>query len=136
MGPDGLSRRSCNLRDGSGHGELDGEDGTTFGLVVAADLASVVLNHSVDGAEAEAGAFADGLGGVEGIENAFWIAQSGPVSENWRTTSAPSHRAVMSSEPPPESSSASMAFSMISTKAWNSWLALASTRGNSGSTRA
>ena len=37
----------------------------------------MILDDAVRGAESETGAFADGLGGVEGVEDAFGIAQAG-----------------------------------------------------------
>ena len=37
----------------------------------------MILNYAIDRAEAEAGAFADGFGGVEGIENALRVANAG-----------------------------------------------------------
>src|SRR5215469_15286425 len=62
---------------GCGCGEFDDEQGAAFGLVAAGDLAAVVLHDAVDGAETEARAFADRLGGVEGIKNALRLADSG-----------------------------------------------------------
>src|SRR5262250_2619927 len=43
-------------------GQADEELGAAFGLVAAGDVTSVVLNDTVDGAEAEAGAPSDRLG--------------------------------------------------------------------------
>ena len=37
----------------------------------------MIVDHSIDSAETETGAFADGLGGVEGIEDALRIANAG-----------------------------------------------------------
>ena len=58
-------------------GNSDDEQRSAFGFVLAGDLAAVILDHSVDSAQAEAGAFADGLGGVEGIEHALGLANAG-----------------------------------------------------------
>ena len=63
----------------AGDGDEDGEQGSAFGLVLAGDLAGMILDHTVDGAEAEASASADGLGGVEGVEDTLRIAQAGAV---------------------------------------------------------
>jgi len=42
----------------------------------------VVLDHAIGGAESEAGAFADGFGGVKRIEDAPGIAQARAESAN------------------------------------------------------
>src|SRR4051794_14328155 len=57
--------------------ELHDEQCAAFGLVLASNLAAVLLDDSVDGTQSKAGAFADGLGGVEGIEDALGLANTG-----------------------------------------------------------
>src|SRR5215467_5572890 len=57
-------------------GQANEELGAAFGLVATGDVTPVVLNDTVDGAEAEAGAPANRLGGVEGIENPLRVAQA------------------------------------------------------------
>src|ERR1700693_1327313 len=59
------------------HGEPNFKCRSAFGAVVAGDLSLVVLDYAVGGAESETGPFADRLGGVERIEDAFGIAQAG-----------------------------------------------------------
>jgi hypothetical protein len=56
------------LQDCEGGGETEDEQGSAFGFVLAGDLAGVVLDDAPGDAQAEAGALADGFGGVEGIE--------------------------------------------------------------------
>src|SRR3954469_22180652 len=58
-------------------GELHNKKRAAFGLVLASDLAAVFLNDSIDRTQAEAGTFADGLGCIEGIEDAFGLANTG-----------------------------------------------------------
>ena len=71
-----LSGGAGALGGGSGTaGESDREQRATLGLVAAGNLASMILDYSVDSAESEAGAFADWLGRVKGIEDALRIAQ-------------------------------------------------------------
>src|ERR1039458_5227849 len=60
-------------------GQPDFKRSPAFGPVVASDLSLVVLDHTIRRAQSETGAFADWLGGVEGIENALGIAQAGAV---------------------------------------------------------
>src|ERR1700721_845906 len=57
-------------------GGADYKEGAAFGVVLAGDGAAVVEDDSIDDAEAESCALADGLGGVEGIEDAFRIADA------------------------------------------------------------
>src|SRR5262249_14148943 len=54
------------------------EQRAAFWFVLAADLTVVLVHHSIHCAEAESRAFADGLRGVEGIENALRFADTGP----------------------------------------------------------
>ena len=63
-------------RDFHGGGKAKHKHRAAFGLVVAGDLAAVILDNSVHGAESEAGAFADRLGGVERIENTLGLANA------------------------------------------------------------
>jgi hypothetical protein len=68
-----------NLRGGfSDCRNSDDEECAAFGLVLAGDESVVIADNPIDSAKTEAGAFADGLGGVEGIENAQGIANAGP----------------------------------------------------------
>src|SRR5581483_10341237 len=62
-----------------GDGKPDGEDCTAVRFVLTGDLPIVVLNHTVGGAQSKAGAFADGLRGVEGVEDPLWIANAGTI---------------------------------------------------------
>src|SRR5579863_7722218 len=71
-----LSRRACDLCRDCGDRELDGEDGATFGSVVASDLTGVVLDDAIHSAQAQSCALADWLGGIERIENALRVAES------------------------------------------------------------
>ena len=59
-----------------GCGELYDKQSAAFGLVLAGDLAAMVLDDAIDGAQAEPCTLADGLGGVEGIEDALRIANA------------------------------------------------------------
>ena len=70
-------RRRQPARRVRGCRNSDDEERAAFGLVLAGDVAVVILDHSIDSAEAEAGAFADRLGGVEGIEHALRFANAG-----------------------------------------------------------
>src|ERR1035437_4325686 len=58
-------------------GQANFKYGSAFGAVVTGDLPLVVLDYAVGGAESEPCAFAHRLGGVEKIEDALGIAQSG-----------------------------------------------------------
>ncbi len=58
-------------------GKADDEGGSlAIGVVVAENLASVLLHDAVADAEAEAGSLADLLGGEEGIENAIGMGDA------------------------------------------------------------
>src|ERR1700687_5466244 len=72
-GANHFTKRDGNLQ----HGKPDFKCGAAFGAVVAGDLSLVVLDYAVGGAESEAGAFANRLGGVERIEDALGSAQAG-----------------------------------------------------------
>src|SRR2546427_11671960 len=70
--------RARNLRRCSPErGQSDLKSRSTFRTVVAGDLPLVILHHAVGSAEPEAGAFADGLGGIERIEDPLGITQAG-----------------------------------------------------------
>ena len=58
-------------------GEFQADAGAEGLLVAQDDFAAGFLNDAVADAEAEAGAFADGLGGEEGIEGAIQVAEAG-----------------------------------------------------------
>lgn len=57
--------------------QLHREEGTAFGPVAASDLAGMILDDSIDRAEAQACALAYGFGGVEGIEDALRVLKAG-----------------------------------------------------------
>ena len=70
--------RSGELRIKSEDGRKNhAESAAAFGAIEAENLAAVFLNDSVADAEAEAGALADRLGCVEGVEDAFGFAKAG-----------------------------------------------------------
>src|SRR5271163_174906 len=46
--------------------------------IVGADLSAMLLDDAVANAQAEAGAFAHALSGVEGLEDAVWFLDAGP----------------------------------------------------------
>ena len=70
-----VSRAGC-LGDGfSGGGQAHHKERAAVRLVPASDLAVMVLNRAVHGAEAQASAFPDGLGGVKGIEDTLRVDQ-------------------------------------------------------------
>ena len=75
--PSALSRASGDLRGRFCRGNSKHEHRAAFGLVLASDLSAVILDHAIYGAEAQTSAFADGLGGVEGIENPQRVANAG-----------------------------------------------------------
>ena len=60
-------------------GQAQDEDRSAFGFVLAGDLAAVILDDTVDGAQSEAGAFSDGFGGVERIEDAVRLFDAGTI---------------------------------------------------------
>src|SRR5208282_2023236 len=59
------------------YGQPDFKCGSALGAVVTCDLSLVVLDYAIGGAESETGTFANRLGGVERIEDALGIAQTG-----------------------------------------------------------
>src|ERR1700674_846140 len=61
---------------GVAHGQAQHEYRSAFRLVLAGDLSLMILHHAVDGAESQAGALADGLRSVEGIEDAMRLFDS------------------------------------------------------------
>src|SRR5579862_4481473 len=61
----------------AGRRQAQDENCSALGLVVTCDLAAMVLHDSVDGAEAEAGAFTDGLGRVKGVKDAVRFFDAG-----------------------------------------------------------
>jgi len=58
---------------GFGGGELDSEGGAFVGFAGGGDGAAVAGDGAVADGEAQAGAFADGLGGEEGFEESFEV---------------------------------------------------------------
>jgi hypothetical protein len=79
-----LCRLELRMRSGqrlnavwAGRRQAKNEDRSTLSLVVAGDLPAVILHDSVDCAQAEAGALADGLGRIEGIEDTMRLFDSG-----------------------------------------------------------
>jgi hypothetical protein len=58
--------------------EPDRKDRATCAFVLTGNLAAVILDHSVNCAEAETCAFPDRLGGIEGIEDTLWLANARP----------------------------------------------------------
>ena len=69
------------------------EHRATLGVVLAGDLAAMVLNHAVDRAEAQARSFADRLGRIEGSKTRCGSRMPGPLSENCNTISGLRRRA-------------------------------------------
>src|ERR1700676_4909440 len=63
----------CLWKHCENRGKFEAERAATFGAIKSSDAAAVFLHHAVADAQTEAGAFADGLGGVEGIENFFGL---------------------------------------------------------------
>src|SRR5580698_3807351 len=58
--------------------ETQNEDSAALGAVVTGDLATMVLHYAIGGAQAKPGAFADRLGGIEGIKHALEFADTRP----------------------------------------------------------
>src|SRR6266568_514105 len=69
--------RARNLRRCSPErGQPDLKCRPTLSSVVAGDLALVILHHAIGGAETQPGAFTNGLGGIERVEDTLRITQA------------------------------------------------------------
>src|ERR1051325_10607851 len=59
------------------NGKPQNENGSACRAIIAGDLAAVVLHDAIGGAQSQACAFPDGLGGVEGVKDAIRFRDSG-----------------------------------------------------------
>src|ERR1700722_16202403 len=76
----GYRRQGLRFRRKIEHrGQFDAESAAAIETVLARDLAAVFLEDAVTNAKPQPGAFADGLGGVKGIEDALGLADTGPI---------------------------------------------------------
>src|SRR5260370_22094214 len=60
-------------------GQMQHEQGSALRLILAGDLPAMLLHHSIDRAQSQAGALADGLRGIERIEHAMRLFYARPV---------------------------------------------------------
>src|SRR5258708_1178675 len=75
-------RRSAEVqllrwKDGHDRRQLDTEDGSTFLPVVGKDFSAILRNEAKANAEAQAGALANRLRRIKGIENALRVFKAG-----------------------------------------------------------
>src|ERR1700723_2490332 len=59
--------------------QTQNEDGATLRFILAGNLPMMLLHYSVHCAQSQAGAFADRLGGIKGIENSIRLFYSWPT---------------------------------------------------------
>src|SRR5579872_634478 len=68
--------RLLGRQRGQNRGQFNPKDRAAFLPVVAVNSAGVLLHYAEANTQTQASAFADGLGGIEGIEYPMWLLQA------------------------------------------------------------